>query len=162
MDILIIALDILLGFYALKSIYRQSKIIVRGKYSLFSTVIMVGFAITILAIPNTSEAYIVLMSLITLVIIMNGVSGLATDGVIVAGLFGRHMISYKNVTAITLMPFPMTTRRGKHRVVVLAATKNGQQLQLVIDCDSVDELKEQIDELLPHIPVSVRTSPFGN
>ena len=92
MNILIIALDILLAAYALKSIYVQSQIMIRGKYNFISVVFIIAIGVTILAIPDSSWAYIVLMALFVLVNIMAGVSGLATKFIVTPGLFGQHAI----------------------------------------------------------------------
>lgn len=160
-NILIIALDILLAAYALKSIYIQSQIIMRGKYNFISVIFIIGIGVTILAIPDSSWAYIVLMSLFVLVNIMAGVSGLATKFVVTPGIFGRHTINYNDISSVTLMP-ALITKKGLKRVIMFITTKKMQQGQLVFDCRSVDDLKSQIGDLVPQsVPVTIKTMPFN-
>lgn len=161
MNILIIALDILLAAYALKSIYVQSQIMIRGKYNFISVVFIIAIGVTILAIPDSSWAYIVLMALFVLVNIMAGVSGLATKFIVTPGLFGRHTIKYHDISAVTLVP-ALVTKKGLKRVIMFITTKTNQQGQLVFDCHSVTDLKSQIGNLVPQsVPVTVKTMPFN-
>lgn len=116
----------------------------------------------ILAVPDSNWPYIILMSLFVLVNIMSGVSGIAKNGIVTPGIFGKHLIKYNIVSSITLVPL-MVTRKGKKRVLMFISTNTSQQGQLIFDCDSADNLKSNIDNILPHsITVTIKTMPpFG-